>query len=127
METTIHQNEESAHILKGGNKSKRELTPPMRTSTGSPAYERVKPAALIGQRVAFSYETKLPMPATRRQSDLLNPDALYGRHENGGGERNVGDELVNNLWSALPDMNDSVGDSSFERPSTVLKELNDKR
>jgi hypothetical protein len=78
-ETGIRVNEESAHMLK--EREEVNLTP-HRTSTGTPAYKRILPGAA---RVAFSaaneHAPKIPIPNQRRQSGLLNPDALHGRNE----------------------------------------------
>ena len=54
----------------------------------------------------------MPAPLLRRGSGLLNPDALHGRNEGSS----HADEMENNLWKALPDMNGSLN-STFDQPS----------
>ena len=78
---------------------------PHETSTGTPAFQRVKQGARApdAARVAFSsqpeYADKFQAPTKRRQSGILNPDVLFGRNE---------EEKSNNLWSALPDFDTSM-------------------
>jgi hypothetical protein len=78
---------------------------PRETSTGTPAFQRVKQGARApdATRVAFSSQPecadKFQAPNKRRQSGVLNPDVLFGRNE---------EEKSNNLWSALPDFDTSM-------------------
>jgi hypothetical protein len=117
-ETTIKHQESMMEdpMIEERGKSTEELTP-RKTSTGSPAHQRVHPQSQrnSGQRVAFSGASKLPMPTKRRQSGIFNPDALYGRDNEEGNDFSREETLKGNLWSALPDLNTSARD--FEEPS----------
>jgi hypothetical protein len=102
--------QESAHDMRVGGDLADDLNP-RETSTGTPAFQRVKDRARLpdANRVAFSSAPecadKLPVPNKRRQSGMLNPDALFGRSE---GNPHQEDGRGNDLWSALPDFDTSL-------------------